>query len=61
MDEMKAREILQDCIEPDNSLYSSGRYLFWNTDIEEEATLDGRFLTEELEAIIWWMKNMRKI
>ena len=55
MDEKRAREILNYAIAKDNRLYSNGWYLFW--DLSENVTLDGEFSTEELEAIVWWMRN----
>ena len=54
MDEKRAREILGTDIRDDNSLYCGLRYLFWNG---EQITLDADFTVDELEAIVWWVKN----
>lgn len=56
MDEQRAREILEGAIRPDNSLSNGGWYLYWNGG---GAALDGDFCADDLEAIAWWMKNMR--
>lgn len=56
MTEEKARKILKDSIGDDNGLYSLGKYLYWQTGYDT-ATLDASFSVEELEAIVWWMKN----
>jgi hypothetical protein len=61
MDEAKATEILKDCIgagcpPKNNQLHSLGWYLAWDPG-DKEATLDGIFSAEELEAIAWWMRN----
>jgi hypothetical protein len=61
MDEAKATEILTDCIEAGcppvkNQLHSLGWYLSWNPG-DEQATLDGDYSAEDLEAIAWWMRN----
>jgi hypothetical protein len=41
------------------SLYNCGWYLSWSPG-DQEATLDGAFDAEELEAIAWWMRNKSK-
>lgn len=58
MDEKKAREILVDDIMGDNSLGNGYRYLSWVVG-EDEVTLDAEFSADELEAIAWWMRNMK--
>ena len=55
MDEEKAREILGSYITGDG-LYCLGRYLYWEKG-SKEATLDAEFSIDELEAIVWWMRN----
>jgi hypothetical protein len=60
MDEAQAREILKDHIQSDNQLNNVGRYLNWHPTVRNfEATLDGDFQAEELEAIAWWMRNKK--
>jgi hypothetical protein len=56
MDEQQARAILDDAVQEDGSLYSLGHYMCWNTD-ERKVTLDCEFSAEELEAIVWFMRN----
>jgi hypothetical protein len=56
MDEQKAREILGKSIQEDGSLYNLSKYLNWNK-AEAVVTLDGYFTIEELEAIVWWIKQ----
>ena len=59
MDEKKAREILGDTIEPAGELVNFSNYTSWKPG-EIDITLDGLFSAEELEAIAWWMKNIKK-
>jgi len=65
MDEKRAREILApDVIEGDEGLscvgwYLDGWYLAWNPG-HDNATLDGSFNADELEAIAWWIRNKGK-
>jgi len=56
MNEEKARKILGKSISDDGGLFSPGHYMGW-TPGDEEIVLDSRFTLEELEAIVWWMKN----
>ena len=56
MDEAKAREILGDAINPDGGLYNLGWYLGWPPG-NADATLDGSFTADDLDAIAWWMRN----
>jgi hypothetical protein len=63
MDEIKAREILRGYIDDKNNLvWESGKglgdYLHWWVETRE-ATLDGNFSADELEAIVWWMRNKK--
>ena len=54
MNEKRARELLDNVIRPNGSLYGVGWYLSWNG---KDALLDGEFEVEDLEAIAWWMRN----
>lgn len=69
MNETRAREILGinkdrpqeahyegGAICSDNSLSMLGHYMSWQPG-DDNITLDSEFEVEELEAIIWWMKN----
>lgn len=55
MNEERARELLEGCI-TETGLSNSGRYLAWDHK-NKEATLDGDFTADDLEAIAWWMRN----
>lgn len=67
--EAEVIDILSDAIDPatgnlDNMRvhYSRRRndwYLNWQAE-DNEATLDGNFTPEALEAIAWWMKHKKK-
>ena len=57
MNREEAEKILADCIKSDGTLYNLGAYLSWSLSYEE-ATLDGEFSADQLEAIAWWMRNM---
>ena len=57
MNEEIARKILVDMVQSDNTLYSISYYIDW--DFEEKiGQIDARCTIEELEAIVWWVKNM---
>lgn len=57
MDETKAREILKDWIQPDGGIHAGAMaYVCWHPN-EDSGTLDGGFSIEELEAIVWWIRN----
>lgn len=56
MNEQKAREILGDSIRPDGGLFEGGQYMEWSVG-DENIVLDARFSADELEAIVWWMRN----
>ena len=60
MNEKEAREILGDIIQDDDKLDSERSaqiyYISWEAD-GNGVGLDGWYSTDELEAIIWWMKN----
>ena len=58
MNEEMARKILP--INEDNSIGPSyGHYMAWAPmdGRDNQITLDSDFTIEELEAIVWWMKN----
>ena len=56
MDKEKATKILADYIQPGGGLYCLGHYLSWGVGARS-ITLDCEFSLEELEAIVWWMKQ----
>lgn len=56
MNEAEARRILGDTVQPDDSLFCLGHYTCWRPD-DTEIVLDDRFSVEELEAMVWWMRN----
>lgn len=56
MNEEKATEILKEWIQDDEGLDGLHRYVSWWKG-RKEITLDDSFSVEELEAMIWWMKN----
>ena len=59
MDEEKAREILEEYLTEDNSLYYLHNYISWKSG-ESDIVLDGTFDSDELGAIAWWMKNKKE-
>lgn len=56
MNEERAREILKDYIQDDGGLQSLGHYMSW-TPSDNTIKLDDDFDPDELEAIVWWMRN----
>ena len=58
MNEQRAREVLGDIIQPDGSLYCIGHYIAW-TKGDTSVCLDCNFDADELEAIVWWMQNVK--
>lgn len=59
MNEERVWNILGDCIDVNNnSLHSLGWYVSW-TPGRDQATLDGEFTADDLEAIAWWMRNKK--
>ena len=60
MTKEKAREILGDYIQEDGGLHSLGHYMAWTVG-DKSICLDCHFDIEELEAIVWWMKNAHKL
>ena len=64
MNEKRAREILAEYIQEDDSLISDSlrtdtKYINYYPS-SKSVTLDDKFSAEELEAIVWWMKNKNK-
>ena len=58
MDEKKARKILGDWIQGDETLFCLGHYIAWpSCGDKSEVCLDDKFHADELEAIAWWMRN----
>ena len=59
MNERQARELLQDSIEDDDSLFDESveSGVAWQPDGESAVQLNGWFGIEELEAICWWVRN----
>ena len=58
MNEEKARQLLQDYIQQDGSLLHLGDYLFWKAG-NSAIVLDCELNIQELEAIVWWIKNFQ--
>jgi hypothetical protein len=59
MDEARARKILGDIIQPDDSLSKGTDYVFWKpweTGVAE-VELDAFFSADQLKAMAWWMEN----
>ena len=57
MSEERAREILSEIIDENGSLYElSPSYISWRGE-SRIISLDGDFDDDELEAIVWWMRN----
>ncbi len=57
MNEADAREVLGEMIQPDGGLEADGpQYVYWLPG-DVEATLDGEFGPQQLEAIAWWIGN----
>jgi len=59
MNEEEARRILQEWIGENDSLNSLARYVNWPAyDVNKnEIVLDDKFTANELEAMVWWMRN----
>ena len=57
MTEERVRELLESALcEDDEGLYSCGWYLAWSKG-NDDASLDGSFTADELEAIAYWMRR----
>lgn len=59
MNEERAREILGQTIRQDNGLFDGSQYTEWSVG-DKDVVLDGRFNIEELEAIVWWIRNAQR-
>ena len=60
MNKEKAQEILKEYIQPDGGLSCLGHYLSYSPG-DDSITLDCSFGIEELEAIVWWMRNSANV
>ena len=58
MDEQKAREILGAAIKEDNRLEDFSPYISWRG-VSDCMELDGTFTADDLEALAWWMRNIK--
>ena len=56
MDKITARRILGTAIQDNDDLSCLGHYMSWSKG-DKTITLDSEFTIEELEAIVWWVKN----
>jgi len=57
MNEKRATEILKAAITDDGSLHSViGRYIDWEN-WDDSLRMDGVFDIDDLEAIVWWIRN----
>jgi hypothetical protein len=58
MDEAQARQILGSSVQEEGAVLKSGGrpYFSWRRG-REWATLDGMFSADELDALVWWMRN----
>ena len=54
----KVKKILGNTIRENGNLSNLSEYVSW-TKGDNEITLDGDFTIDELEAIVWWMKNTK--
>lgn len=58
MDEAKARKILAEHIQPDNSLEGGICFVSWPHHGDSRTIcLDGDFDAEDLDALAWWMRH----
>ena len=64
MNEQKAREILGDLVQEDNSIYDFDAYINWvpgtRLTIDNTGELDSNFLNltpDLLRALAWWIEN----
>ena len=56
MNKEKAQEILEEYIQSNGGLFCLSHYLSWAPG-DKEIILDCEFDADELEAIVWWMRN----
>ncbi len=63
MNEAKAREILGKAIKPNNTISDISQYKGWPSGADGKdhtsIILDDSFTVDELEAIVWWMRNKK--
>ena len=61
MDKTKAKSILKRFLGEDDNLIGGYEYICWpkNGNVKR-ITLDGTFYLDEMEALVWWMKNETK-
>jgi len=59
MNRKKATEILSYCIQDDLSLDDPVAYIHWDKGNNYICLDGGAFESEGLEAIAWWMKNIK--
>ncbi|MBU2346607.1 MAG: hypothetical protein KJ888_20650 [Gammaproteobacteria bacterium] len=58
MNEKRAREILKDWITPEDELFNLSALVSYHVDsVNPGIILDGIFSVEQIEAMVWWMKN----
>jgi hypothetical protein len=55
----RAREILGSSVQSDGSLHDTTQQYMWWSPGDSTITLDSEFTLEELEAIVWWLKNSK--
>lgn len=58
MTDDEAMDVLKEWIKPDGGLFCLGQYVAY-TPGESTVVLDAEFSIDELEAIVWWMKNAK--
>lgn len=56
MDREIAEKELASSIRPNGDLYNLGHYTAWAVG-DDTICLDDNFTADELEAIVWWMRN----
>jgi hypothetical protein len=59
MNETRARVIMADILRESDGALKSVRYIDWNPG-DKSITMDDNFKIEELEAILWWVKNYKE-
>jgi len=60
MDRTEALKQLDGCIEDDGGLHNLGHYMAWDPKYPDRITLDSEFDADQLEAIVWWMRNTKE-
>jgi hypothetical protein len=59
MNNTRARVIMADMMRESDGALKSVRYIDWNPG-DTSITMDDNFTIEELEAILWWVKNYKQ-